>query len=61
MDVIISSPFLRAIQTVEPIAKELGIDIITMPELRETDHGNLANASSLEKYDEIEASRQLLF
>ncbi len=46
IDIIISSPFLRAVQTAEPLAKDHGIEIITLDELRETDHGNLANARS---------------
>ena len=44
VDVIISSPFLRAIQTAEPLAKELGITIITDERLKETNHGEFANA-----------------
>lgn len=35
---------MRAIQTAEPLAKELGIEIITDERLKETDHGRLANA-----------------
>jgi len=44
VDVIITSPFLRAIQTAEPLAKSLGIEIITDKRLQETDHGKFANA-----------------
>ncbi|MDD2693842.1 MAG: class I tRNA ligase family protein [Candidatus Gracilibacteria bacterium] len=44
IDIIITSPFLRAIQTAEPLAKELGIKIITDDRLKETDHGKFANA-----------------
>ena len=41
---IITSPFLRAIQTAEPLAKSLGIEIVTDNRLKETDHGKFANA-----------------
>jgi valyl-tRNA synthetase len=44
VDVIITSPFLRAIKTAEPLAKKLGIEINTDERLKETDHGKLANA-----------------
>ena len=46
MDIIITSPFLRAIQTAEPLAKKLGIEIITDTRLIETNHGKMANAHS---------------
>jgi broad specificity phosphatase PhoE len=36
-------------QTAEPLAKKLGIEIITDIRLKETDHGKLANASSKER------------
>lgn len=45
VDVIITSPFFRAIQTAEPLAKKLGIQIETMDQLRETDHGIFSNQS----------------
>jgi len=45
VDVIITSPFLRAMQTAEPLAKELGIEIITDERLRETDHGSFASTN----------------
>lgn len=34
-----SSPYLRAVQTVEPTARRLGLQVLTRWELREWDHG----------------------
>lgn len=36
---ILSSPYLRAVQTVHPTAEQIGLDIITRWELREWDSG----------------------
>lgn len=58
MDVIITSPFLRAVQTAEPLAQSLGIEIITDERLRETDHGKMANAHSS---PEVKAERNVCF
>jgi broad specificity phosphatase PhoE len=41
--VIISSPFLRTIQTITPFSDASGIAIETMVELKETEHGKFAN------------------
>lgn len=46
VEVIISSPFLRTIQTITPFSEISGIPIETMIELRETEHGVIANQSS---------------
>jgi broad specificity phosphatase PhoE len=43
VEVIISSPFVRTVQTVTPFAEASGIVIETMTELRETEHGIFAN------------------
>jgi broad specificity phosphatase PhoE len=48
-------------QTAEPLAKKLGIEIITDIRLKETDHGKLANASSVERGQEIRAERTKIF
>ncbi|MFZ2256062.1 MAG: histidine phosphatase family protein [Patescibacteria group bacterium] len=40
---MVTSPFVRAIRTAEPLAKELGIEIITDELLRETNRGKLTN------------------
>jgi 2,3-bisphosphoglycerate-dependent phosphoglycerate mutase len=37
--VVLSSPQLRAVQTVTPAAKALGLEVITWPELREWESG----------------------
>jgi broad specificity phosphatase PhoE len=58
VDVIISSPFVRTVETVKPLANLLGIEIETMEELRETNHGIYTNKpSSLE----LEVQRKQLF
>ena|GEM_PF-5850560 len=46
VEVIISSPFLRTIQTITPFSEISGIPIETMIELKETEHGVIANQSS---------------
>lgn len=43
VEVIISSPFKRTIQTITPFAEATGISIETMNELQETQHGKYAN------------------
>lgn len=43
IEVILSSPFVRAIQTIAPFAKQAKIQIEEMVELRETGHGKFAN------------------
>lgn len=40
IDVIISSPFLRTLETAKPIAKKLGIEIVTDDRIREWDVGD---------------------
>ena len=57
VDIIITSPFLRAIQTAEPLAKTLGIQIFTDERLKETDHGELANASYADS-DSLERAQE---
>lgn len=46
VEVIISSPFLRTIQTITPFSEATGIPIETMIELREAEHGTIADKSS---------------
>lgn len=58
VDVIISSPFVRTVETVKPLARLLGIEIETMEELRETNHGIYINKSSS---PELEVQRKQLF
>src|SRR5690349_18530146 len=41
---VLSSPQLRAVQTVAPAADALGLDVITWPELREWESGLLPSA-----------------
>ena len=43
VEVIVSSPFKRTIQTVTPFSEASGIAIETMIELQETGHGKYAN------------------
>lgn len=43
VEVIVSSPFLRTIQTITPFSEATGISIETMTELQETQHGKYAN------------------
>lgn len=47
---IVSSPYLRAVQTVEPLARKLGLPITTLPELREWDSGLSARPDFAEHY-----------
>lgn len=63
MDVIITSPFLRAIQTAEPLAKSLGIEIVTDRRLQETDHGKFANAdySDINTKKLVHEQRNIMF
>ena len=42
VEVIISSPFVRAIETIKPFAEFSGLQIEIMEELRETNHGKYA-------------------
>lgn len=58
IEVIVTSPFVRAIETAKPLAKVLGIEIETMDELRETDHGIFANQSN---GPELQENRKLIF
>lgn len=44
VEVIISSPFVRTLQTIKPFAELVNIEIQTMEELRETGHGKFSNA-----------------
>lgn len=46
IDVILSSPAVRARDTLAPLAKKLGMEIITDDRLREVNHGNLASESN---------------
>lgn len=48
IEIILSSPFLRAKQTAEPISKMLGLEIIEKEYLHETNHGELANQTQTE-------------
>ena len=43
-DAVLSSPQLRAVQTVTPAADVLGLEVITWPELREWESGLLPSA-----------------
>lgn len=63
VDVIITSPFLRAIQTAEPFARDLGIEIIIDERLKETDHGKFANGdySNEETRKKIHEQRDAMF
>ena len=46
---ILSSPFVRALQTAEPIAQKLDITIQKLDALRELNHGNFANQKNDER------------
>ncbi|MCB9806364.1 histidine phosphatase family protein [Candidatus Peribacteria bacterium] len=47
IDVIISSPFMRTVQTATPIAETLGIEILKDERLQEWDVGSFSGASYL--------------
>lgn len=47
---VLSSPQLRAVQTVRPAAAALGLDVITWPELREWEPGLLPSADWEARY-----------
>jgi len=65
IEVILSSPFVRAVQTAEPIAKKFGITIQTLEALRELNHGNFANQkndeTSRESRNEFRADPDIKF
>ncbi len=62
---ILSSPFIRTLQTVEPIAKKLGVTVQTIDALREINHGKFGNRTnyteSRESRDAFRASRDVKF
>lgn len=58
IDVIITSPAVRAIETARPLAEKLGLEIITDERFFEIDHGTMANAPAS---PERKAERDLLY
>lgn len=58
VDVIITSPFVRAIETAKPLADKLGITIEILDDLIETNHGIFSNQSGS---PEQEKNRKNLF
>lgn len=57
VDVILSSPFLRAQQTAKPLAEKFGLTVETREYLHETKHGRYADAA----YDEFVAEERKKF
>ncbi|WP_189256358.1 histidine phosphatase family protein [Lentzea flava] len=47
---VLSSPLLRAVQTVAPTAEALGLEVTTWPELREWRSGLVPSADFVEQY-----------
>lgn len=51
IDVVYSSPMRRAIETAEKIAKNFNLNVLTLPGLKELNHGTLEGESSLDVWN----------
>ncbi|RMI44636.1 histidine phosphatase family protein [Streptomyces triticirhizae] len=53
VDAVVSSPLRRAVRTATPAAEALGVEVLTVPELREVDFGELEGRTRAEADPEL--------